>query len=75
MIPEENVQFVQCELNFTKSKSSTEIDGSNLILIDFNVAVLAPRLNWIQTGLQLSENIILFAIRGKHTSVMVKMAR
>jgi hypothetical protein len=44
--------------------------GPNFIFIDFIVPALGPRLNWIQTALQLSENITLFAIRGIHTSVI-----
>jgi hypothetical protein len=41
-----------------------EVDGPRFILIDFDVPALAPRLNWIEEALRLSENITLFVTRG-----------
>jgi hypothetical protein len=38
-----------------------QIDGLNLIIIDFYVLVLTPHLSCIKTSLQLSENIIFFS--------------
>jgi hypothetical protein len=40
-------------------KSLREVDGPSLILIDFYVPALTPRLNSTETSLQLSENITL----------------
>jgi hypothetical protein len=39
-----------------------KVDGLSLIFIDFYVPALTPRLNSTETSLQLSENIILFAV-------------
>jgi hypothetical protein len=72
MIHEGDVPSVQCELRLRWSKSMRNADGPSLILIDFNVPALTPRLNWIESALQLSENIILFSIRGIYTSVIGK---
>jgi hypothetical protein len=40
--------------------------------LDFNSTALAPLLSWIETALQLSENITLYAICGIHSSVIGK---
>jgi hypothetical protein len=45
MIREGDVPSVQYEMSLRWSKSTREVDGSILIFIDFNVPVLAPRLN------------------------------
>jgi hypothetical protein len=50
----------------------TEVDGPIFIFMDFYVPAPVPRLNWIETSLQLSENTILFAMRGMHASVIDK---
>jgi hypothetical protein len=57
MIHKEDVLSIQREMNLRWSKPMREVDGPNFIFIDFNVPALAPRLSWIQTALQLSENI------------------
>jgi hypothetical protein len=57
------------------SKSMREAGGPSFFLIDVNVSVLAPGLNSIETVLQLSENIVLFAIRGIHRSVIGKQGQ
>jgi hypothetical protein len=44
------------------SRSMRKVDGLSNILIDFYVLVLTPRLNRMETSLQLSENITLFAV-------------
>jgi hypothetical protein len=49
-----------------------EVDGVSFVFIDINVPALAPHLNWIQTALQLSENITLCVICGIHTNVIGK---
>jgi hypothetical protein len=46
-----------------------EVDGLSVIVIDFYVPALAPRLSSTQTFLQLSENIILFAVCRIYTGV------
>jgi hypothetical protein len=61
MINEGDVPSVQCEKSLRWSVSTREVDDPRLILIYFNVPALAPRLNGIETALQLSENITLFA--------------
>jgi hypothetical protein len=43
-------------------KSMRKVGGLNPILIDFYVPALTPSLNSTETSLQLSENIILFAV-------------
>jgi hypothetical protein len=70
MIQEGDVPFVQCEVSLRGPKSMRDVDGPNLIFIDFNVPALELRINWIETALQLSENITLFAICGIHTSAV-----
>lgn len=66
MIQEGDGPSVQCEMSFTWSNCMREVDDLNLIFIDFNV------LNRIETALHLSENIILFAIRGIYRRVIGK---
>jgi hypothetical protein len=43
-------------------KSMRKEDGLSLILIDFYVPKIIQRLDSIETSLQLSENIIFFAV-------------
>jgi hypothetical protein len=46
MIHKGDVPSVQCEINFGCSKCTREADGpARLILIEFNVPALAPRLS------------------------------
>jgi hypothetical protein len=52
--------------------SMRRVDGLNLIVIDFYVPVLTPRLSNIETSLLLSENITLFAVCRIHTGVITK---
>jgi hypothetical protein len=66
------VLTVQCEMNLTWPNSMTEVDDPSFIFIDFQVTALASRLYRIQTALQLSENITLFAIYVIYTSVIGK---
>jgi hypothetical protein len=62
MIDEGNVPSIQYELSLRGSESVREVGGQSLILIDFNVPAITPRLNSTETSLQLSENITYFAI-------------
>jgi hypothetical protein len=45
MNDEGDVSSIQCEMSLRWSKFMREADGPSLILIDFNVPGLAPRLN------------------------------
>jgi hypothetical protein len=47
-------------------------DGLSLIFIDFYVPVLKLHLNNTETSLQLSENIVLFAVFCLYTGVISK---
>jgi hypothetical protein len=71
-IDEGDISYFQCEMILRWSKSMREVDGQISIFIDFNVPALAPRLSWIQTVLQFSENIILFEISGINRSTIGK---
>jgi hypothetical protein len=46
--------------------------GLTLILINFYVQTLTPRLNSTETLLQLSENVIIFAVCCIYTDVTSK---
>jgi hypothetical protein len=72
MIHKGDVSAVQCVMNLRWSNSKRDAYGPSFFFIDFKVLALAPRLDGIQTALQLSENITLFAIRGIRTSVTGK---
>jgi hypothetical protein len=52
--------------------SAIEIDSPSLIFIDVYVQALTPRLQSAEAVLQLSETITLFAICGRHTSIISK---
>jgi hypothetical protein len=56
MIHNGAVPSVQCDMNLRRSPSMREADRPSFIFPDFDVPALAPRLNWIQTALQLSED-------------------
>jgi hypothetical protein len=49
-----------------------KVGGLSLIFIDFYVPALTPRLNSTEPSLQLSDNIILFAICRIYTGVINK---
>jgi hypothetical protein len=61
MIDEGDVPSIQCEMNLREPKSVRKVDGLSLIFIDFYVPALTPRLDSIETSLQVSDNITLFA--------------
>jgi hypothetical protein len=69
MIHKGNVPSIQCEMNLRWSKSMGEVHGPSFIFIYFNGPA---HLSWIQTALQLSENITLFVIHGIHRSLIGK---
>jgi hypothetical protein len=59
-------------MGLKRSNSMREVDDLHFIFINFNVLALAQFLNRIQTALQLSENITIFAIHDMHTCVISK---
>jgi hypothetical protein len=62
MIHEGDIPSIQCKMSIRGPKSMRKQDGLSLILVDFYVPALTPRLNNTDTSLQLSENITLFAV-------------
>jgi hypothetical protein len=61
MIDEEDIPAVQYKMSLRGPRSMRNVDGLNLILIDFYVPALTPRLKSTENSLQFSENINLFA--------------
>jgi hypothetical protein len=72
MIDEGVIRFIECKMNLRRHKSVRKVDGLSLILIDFYLAAFTPLLNSTETSLQLSENIILFAVCCIYTGVLKK---
>jgi hypothetical protein len=72
MIDEEGVLSIQCKMSVRGPKSMRKTNGLILILIDFYVPTLTPRLNSTDTSLQLSENLTPFAACRIYTSVISK---
>jgi hypothetical protein len=50
--------------------SAGEIDGLSLVFIDFYVPALTPRLHRSEAALELSENMVLFAVCTIYTYVI-----
>jgi hypothetical protein len=59
-------------MSLRRPKCVGKVDGPSLIFIDFYVPAFTPHLNSIETSLQLSENITLFAACHIHTGVISK---
>jgi hypothetical protein len=59
-------------MSLRRLKSIRKVDGLSLSFIDFYVPALTPRLNNIETSLQLSKNITLFAVCRIYTGVISK---
>jgi hypothetical protein len=72
MIHDGVIPSVQCQMSLRRPKSMREVDGLNLILIDFYVSAFTPHLNSTETSLQLSESITLFAFCRIYTGVISK---
>jgi hypothetical protein len=72
MTGNEDAPPIQCKLSLRGPKCIRKVDGVNLIIIDFYIIGLTPRLNSTETTPQLSENITLFAICRIYTSVISK---
>jgi hypothetical protein len=62
IIDKGDISSIQSNMSLRGSKSMRKVDGLSLILIDYYVPGLTPRLNSTETSLQLSENITLFAV-------------
>jgi hypothetical protein len=67
-----DIPSIHCKTSRRGAKSIRKVDGLSLILIDFYVPALTPRLNSTETSLQLSENITLFAVCRIYTGVISK---
>jgi hypothetical protein len=72
MIDEGDIPSVRCKMILGMCKPVKKVDGLSLFFFDFYVPVLTPRLNSIETLLQLSENIIFFAVCRMYTGVVSK---
>jgi hypothetical protein len=69
-ILEGDVPPVRCKMSLRGAKSMRKVYGLSLILIEFYVPALTPRLNSIETSLQLTENITFFAVCRTYTGVI-----
>jgi hypothetical protein len=67
-----DIPSIQYKTSLTGPKSTRKVDDLSLILIDFYVPALTPRLSNTEPSLQLSENITLFAICRIFTGVINK---
>jgi hypothetical protein len=72
MIDERSVPSVQCKMSLRGSKSMRKVDGLSRIFIEFYVPVLTPRLNSMETSLQLSGYITFFAVCRVYTGTIIK---
>jgi hypothetical protein len=72
MVDEGDIPSIQCKIRHRGPKSMGKVDGLKLVLIDFYVAALSPRLNNTETSLQLSENINLIAVSCMYIGVISK---
>jgi hypothetical protein len=64
MIHKGDVSFIQCKLGLGRPNWMRKVGGLSLIFIDFYVAALTPRVNSTEISLQISENILIFAVCG-----------
>jgi hypothetical protein len=62
MIDKGDILSILCKVSLRRPKFIRKVDGRSLILIDFDVPALTPRLSSIENSLQLSENITLFGV-------------
>jgi hypothetical protein len=72
VVCEGNVPFFQCKRSFDWRAPMGEIDGLSLLFVNLNVPALAPRLYCGKTALELSKDIILFAISGIQARIIGK---
>jgi hypothetical protein len=69
MTDEGVIPSIQCKMGPRGPNSMRKVDDLRVFLIDFNVPGFTPRPSSTETSLQLSENIILFAVCRTHTGV------
>jgi hypothetical protein len=62
IIYKENVPSFHCKMSFGRSTPAGEVDGLSLILVNFYVTTLTPRLYCSDAALELPENITLFEV-------------
>jgi hypothetical protein len=62
MIDEEYIPSSQCKMSQKGPNSMRKVYIVSLIVINFYVPAITPRINNIKTSLQLSANITLFAL-------------
>jgi hypothetical protein len=72
MNDEGDVPSIQCKMSFRGHKYMRKGDDLSLIVVNFYVPALTPRLNSTETSLQLSENITFFAVCRIYTGVISK---
>jgi hypothetical protein len=65
MIHEGDMLSIQCKMSLREPKFMRKVNGLSLIFIDFFVPAYTPRVNSIETLLQLSESTPLFASHTK----------
>jgi hypothetical protein len=70
MIDKGGIPSIQCKMSLRVSKSMRKVDGLRFSFIDFYVPALTPLLSSTETSLQLSENIMLFAVCRIYTVVI-----
>jgi hypothetical protein len=75
IIDERDIPSIQCKMNLSALKSKRKVDSLILILIDFYVPALTPRLSVTKNSLQLSENINLFEVCGIYKMSSAKRPR
>jgi hypothetical protein len=72
MIDKGDIPSIQCKISLGGLKSMRKVGGLRLIFIYFHLPALTPRLNSIETSLQLSENVTLFWVCRIYTGVISK---
>jgi hypothetical protein len=72
MIDEGDIPSIQCKISLREPKSVRTVGGLSLIFIDFYVSAFTPCLHSIETSLQVSEDITLFAVSHLYTGVISK---
>jgi hypothetical protein len=70
MIDEGDIPSIQCKMNLRGSKSMRKVDDLSLLIMEFYVPALTPRLSSTETSLQLPENITHFAACSINTGVI-----
>jgi hypothetical protein len=72
MIDEGDIPSIQSKMDLRGRKSMRKVDGLSIILIDYYVPALTPRVNSTETSLQLPENITFFVVFRIYTVVISK---